>query len=571
MKHAAELRSRLREIDGKGYGAYKRIQGAYQFEQFRLIIDKVQGDPFAAPSAIRIRVPQDIAQFPQDTFQSRSRYIALCDYLARQVGSAAQAQTQGNRGSGKSGRIAIDQPGQEILERTCVTIDATAVEARLSIGLPAFGRKVAGKHADVMFFRELPAIIEQALLFASLSEQELYTHITVAEDADAVREQLREQGLVAFVANDAVLPRRSGVDQRPLTGSHVVPFSSPESLETTLSVPNAGNITGMGVPHGVSVIVGGGYHGKSTLLEAIELGVYNHIPGDGREFVVTVPTAMKIRSEDGRHIEKTDISPFIQNVPSGTDTQQFSSDNASGSTSQAANIVEAVELGSSALLIDEDTSATNFMIRDLRMQALVAKEKEPITPFLEKVSSLCTDCNIATIIVMGGSGDYFDVADHVISMSDYRPYDVTSTAHTIAQQYRSDRQIEDETGFSTIRHRIPLPSSVDARKGKKLKVKAQDRSAIHFGQYTIAVTALEQLADVSQTRAIANAIVYMQQYIDGQRTIADILARVEEDIAAHGLDILSPGLPNDFAQFRMQELGATLNRLRSLSVKQAGQ
>ena len=178
-----------------------------------------------------------------------------------------------------------------------------------------------------------------------------------------------------------LLPRRSGVDDRPLEGGGVVPFRSPESLRVVLQAPNAGSVPGMGVPVGVTLVVGGGFHGKSTLLRALEAGVYNHRPGDGRERVVSDPDTVKVRAEDGRAVAGVDISAFIDGLPLGQDTHHFTTPNASGSTSQAATIVEALESGAHALLVDEDTSATNFMLRDRRMQSLVPKDAEPITPF----------------------------------------------------------------------------------------------------------------------------------------------------------------------------------------------
>ena len=168
-------------------------------------------------------------------------------------------------------------------------------------------------------------------------------------------------------------------------------FVSPSSMEVTLNLPNHGPLKGMGIPKGITLIVGGGYHGKSTLLEALELGVYNHIAGDGREYVITESDAVKIRAEDGRSIKSADISLFINDLPNGKDTCCFYTEDASGSTSQAANVMEAIETGSRLLLIDEDTSATNFMIRDELMQRVVKRSQEPITPFIERVQWLAQE------------------------------------------------------------------------------------------------------------------------------------------------------------------------------------
>ena len=197
---------------------------------------------------------------------------------------------------------------------------------------------------------------------------------------------------------------------------HSVPFISPESLRITMNLPHKGKIIGMGIPQGITLIVGGGYHGKSTLLNALELGVYNHIAGDGREYVITDNTALKLRSEDGRSIKDVDISLFINDLPNKKNTHCFSTADASGSTSQAAGIIEGMEAGSKVFLLDEDTSATNFMVRDTFMQEIISREKEPITPFLERAQKLYTIAGISTLLVAGSSGAFFHIADTIIQM-----------------------------------------------------------------------------------------------------------------------------------------------------------
>ncbi|NQT92600.1 MAG: ABC-ATPase domain-containing protein, partial [Lentisphaerae bacterium] len=529
----------------------------------------VQGDPFAAPSRVRVRVRQDRARFPSDTHAPRSREIALRDFLTRRFHAAARRLSSRGQGSGKSGLIDIDRPGQEILERTSVFVTDSFVEARFVVGLPAFGRRVAGRHAADMLCRDVPAIVEDSLLFTSLDCDSVYRHVETAEDADALRDQLADHDLVAFVADGAILPRATGIDDRPLSEGDVVPFKSPASLCVTLATPNRGGVTGMGIPRGVTLIVGGGYHGKSTLLAALEQGIYNHVPGDGREQVVTDPNAVKIRAEDGRGIEKVCITPFISDLPFGKDTDAFSTDDASGSTSQAANIVEALEIGASALLIDEDTSATNFMIRDHRMQELVAADREPITPFIDKVRQLASEKSVSTVLVIGGSGDYFDVADRVLCMLCYEPKDVTAEACEIAERHKAERKPEGGESFGAVRDRTPLAAGFDARKGRReAKISEKGLNAIAFGVHHIDLSAVEQLADTSQTRAIGDAIHYAVRYMDGTRTLREVVERVMADIEEEGLDILSDRPAGDYARFRGQELAAAINRLRTLQVRQ---
>ncbi|NEQ30730.1 MAG: ABC-ATPase domain-containing protein [Leptolyngbya sp. SIO4C5] len=569
MATQADLQTKLRQLDGHSYKAYKSIRGDYAFDTFTLTIDYVQGDPFAAPSQLQVKVPQAVAGFPAALYSHPSRAIALQDYLTRQFDRAAQSLRQ-KRGSGKSGLISVMSPGQVILARTTAFVTPETVELRFVAGLPAFGRRIAGHQAAAMLCGDLPELVDRALFYRQLQADQLSHHVNTAEDADWLRSQLSQRGLVAFVADGAVLPRRSGVDDRPLT-AQVTPFRSPDSLQVAFDCPHAGRITGMGIPKGISLIVGGGYHGKSTLLRAIEQGIYNHVPSDGRQQVVTDPGAVKIRAEDGRSVTGVDISPFISHLPQNRSTQHFSTPNASGSTSQAASIIEAVEAGATVLLVDEDTAATNFMIRDRRMQALIAKEKEPITPFIDKIQSLYTDYGVSTILVMGGSGDYFDVADTVIALDSYQPAEVTKAAKAIAAQYATDRAPEGGEHFGTVTQRVILPASLDASKGRReVSLKVRDIDELRFGTEAVDLAAVEQLIEPGQVRAIAAAMVYAQRhYFDGKQPLATVLDAVMQDLERQGLDILSDRTVSDFSSFRRFELAAAINRVRSLQVEPA--
>lgn len=572
-KDAHWLRQTLQRIDGRGYKAYKDIQGSYNIGPFTLFIDYVQGDPFAAPSRLRLRVPARVAGFPGELYSNKPRRIALEDYLTRAFARQIRAVTEGRRGSGKSGLVAIDAPGQEVLERTSMVVCPEYVEARFVVGLPAKGRRVLGRQAEEMLLGEIPRIGEAALLYENFPGDEMRRHVDLAEDQHHLRQQLRERNLVAFVADGAILPRESGVSDRPLPRKLAVPFRSPASLRVTIDLPHHGPITGMGVPAGITLIVGGGYHGKSTLLQAIERGVYDHIAGDGREYVITDPDAVKIRAEDGRRVASVDISPFINNLPFGQDTTDFSTDDASGSTSQASNIIEALEAGARVLLVDEDTSATNFMIRDFRMQQLVAKDNEPITPFVDKVHQLYRDLGVSTILVMGGSGDYFEVADTVIMMQEYLPVDVTEKAHQIAEEHQTGRLREGGERFGTVRPRRPLPQGIDPTKGRRRRVKIKSRGVdeIQFGVQDIDLQYVEQIVDSSQTNAIGDMIYYAgRKYIDGRRSLSEILDLLEADLDKQGLAVISPfgdGYPGEYARPRRHEVAAALNRLRTLEVR----
>lgn len=564
MHDKERLFQRLIQLDGRSYATYKELRGTYDFGAFALHIDHVQSDPFAAPSRMRACVPQASAAYPPHTYQNSSRSVALSAYLIDSFAAQARRHTQ-RSGSGYSGLIEIATPGQLLLERSAMRIDSTGVEARFTVGLPATGRRALGRQAAHLLCELLPEIIENALRYAANDAEEIERYITAGEDADILRTQLRARELVAFVADGSMLPRRSGIDDRPLAGA--VPFLSPPSLRVELELPNAGRVSGMGVREGVTLIVGGGFHGKSTLLRALERGIYNHRPDDGRQRVVCEASAVKIRAEDGRSIAGVDISPFINELPMGRDTTCFSSANASGSTSQAAYIAEAMEAGARTLLVDEDTAATNFMIRDERMRQLVSHE--PITPLVDRVHALYRERGISTVLAMGGSGDYLDVADCVIAMEDYLPRDVTKRARTIAAAHPTARKAATAHPLA-IRERIPQPHSMDARRGKRsLDARTRGDHCVLFGRETIDLNGVEQLVDGGQTRAIARALLYARtHYIDGRRSLADVLDAVERDLAERGLDALDDRCLGDLTHFRRQELAAAINRLRSLQVLQ---
>jgi len=557
-----KLQALLTKIDGKGYKAYKSLQGEYQFKDYRLIIDHVQGDPFADPSRIRIVVPGDRAEFPEELHSNAIRRIALEDYLGRAVETAIKHHVKGQRGSGKSGQISIATSGQQVLQRNALLIGKEGVEARLQLALPASGRSILGRQAEAMLFNELPAVVQAALYYCNLDAAALEYHVDSVEDQDFLRCWLAEQGLAAFIADDSVLPRYSGVDDRPMQ-QDVITFQSPESLGYEVDLPHAGRVRGMGIPAGVTLIVGGGFHGKSTLLNAIERGVYNHIPGDGRERVVTLENAVKIRAEDGRAISHVNISPFINNLPFGRDTDSFCTVNASGSTSQAANIMEALECGTDLLLIDEDTSATNFMIRDQRMQALVSKEREPITPLSQQIRALYEVHGISTILVMGGSGDYFSEADRVIMMDAYQPYEVTAEAKALATPLKKESTLA--SSFQRLQRR-PDPSSLSPyRDNNRLKIQPYGMDKLIYGEQEIEISAIEQLLDRGQLVAIGYLIKYYAEHYATEG--CDLVEGLRQTLGAiddSGLDIVLPYIDGRLALPRLHESAAVINRMRNL-------
>ena len=565
MKSAQALEQTLTSLDGQKYGAYKQIKDIYEFNLFKLRVDHIQADPFAPPSKMSVVIDRQQAKFPDSLLNSELKQRAVSDYLTRVFHKQIQSIVAQDK---KVSKIQIDSCGQEILERTAVVIKNHQIEARIEVGLPARGRTILGRIARHTLINVLPQIVEHALCYRNINGSQLQQQVELMMDQEEIRQQLVKRDLVAFVANGAILPRKSGVSDLPM--NNAIAFKSPKQYEIVMKLSSGKVIKGMGIPKGITLIVGGGYHGKSTLLEALERGVYNHIAGDGREYVITNQDAMKIRAEDGRSIQNVNIQPFIDHLPGERDTTHFSTENASGSTSQAANVMEALESQASLLLIDEDTSATNFMIRDGRMQRLIAPEKEPITPFSNKVKALYDDHNVSTILIVGGSGDYFDVADQVLMMDEYVLKDVTQHAKDIAQSDGYQRKVSSHNQFGHISSRIPLRASFN-QKGKRDRFKAKGLNVVTYGKETIHISGLEQLVDDSQTQGLAMMLSYVKnELLDDKSTIVELTNCLYQRIEKHGLDVISNhhGHPVHLALPRKQEFIATLNRYRRLKIKQ---
>ena len=568
MQTAAELRSLLNRIDRRGYPAYKDARGTYQFPNYILSIDHVQGDPFAAPSRLSILVKGRAAGFPPELYDRPHRRIALQDQLTRRFGAAAERFSFQAKGSGQSGLIAVSRCGQEVLERTACRLDPKSgdVLMRFQVGFPANGRTVNAGELGKILLDFLPKCAEQALFYQNLDRERLRAAVDLAEDQHCIREQLPGLGLCAFVANGSVLPRASGVSSKPMGDG--VKFVSPKELEVTLDLPRGRRITGMGIRRGVTLIVGGGYHGKSTLLGALELGVYDHIAGDGREYVITDPSAVKIRAEDGRSIRKTDISLFISGLPNGKDTVAFETEDASGSTSQAANVIESIEAGTSLLLIDEDTSATNFMVRDELMQRVIRRDMEPITPFIERVRELYESYGVSTVLVAGSSGAYFHVADTVIQMDRYVPRDITALAKAEAGNFPI-RVDPPKPAAPLCFDRRPQPSPSFSG-GDRTKIKTLPREGVMVNKEVIDLRYVEQLVDSEQLTALGYCVVYaLRNLLDGRRDLRRVADELEAAIDRGTLAALCgdrSGVPG-LARPRRQEILACLNRCRGLRIQ----
>ena len=608
MKQSADLKRLLTSIDHKSYPAYKDVRGAYDFNTYILSIDHVQGDPFASPSKVSIQVRHAKAGFPAELFDTPWKKTALEDYLLRCFSREIGRLSFKAKGSGKSGLIEIGR---------------NEITARFEVGFPAFGRTINSGELIRIFFDFLPGCVENVFFYRRQNTAEIKKRITLADDQQFIRNELKRLDLVSFVADGSILPRETGVSDRPMKGS--VAFHSPDSLRITLNLPGHGPISGMAIHRGITLIVGGGYHGKSTLLKALESGVYNHIPGDGREYVITDETAVKLRAEDGRSINHVDISLFIRDLPNKKDTTCFSTADASGSTSQAAAVIESIEAGTRAFLIDEDTSATNFMLRDDLMQRIVSRDKEPITPFIERARDLYKQAGISTVLVAGSSGAYFFIADTIIQMDAYRPFDITEMVKNACEQEASkpaiqapgfklptagrklaaggtgravgamaldfgdsraeaggESQEEGENSGRSGRFGNRGGSASDAgrfergRGGRReadrnsdrntrIKVRVHDKHSFQVAKEPVDLRFVEQLADSEQTAALAQMVRYcLEKGLLERCTVQETVATLLKAYEADGLSVFSDAsyAAMGLAMPRVQEIYACLNRFR---------
>ncbi|EHU4915949.1 ABC-ATPase domain-containing protein [Vibrio vulnificus] len=541
-----QLIAKLKKLEKQNYRAYQQIKGQYNFTDFDLFIDHIQSDPYASASRFRAFRAWSLTGLSWLKEESAAFQLGARDFIARSFAEFAKQENA----------IAISLHGQTVLDSTSVLFTEEGIELRFRVNLPAEGRDILAKKAINIITFHLPKFIRRSTIERELDKDALLTHCQVVEDQEALREQLEASGLVSFVANGSILPRVAGNCDLPMKDA--VEFTAPESLQVTLRAPNRGYITGLGIPKGITLIVGGGFHGKSTLLNAIERSIYNHIPGDGREYIVTDGSAMKIRAEEGRCVHHLNLSNYINHLPMGKDTADFTTQDASGSTSQAAWLQESVEAGASTLLIDEDTSATNFMIRDERMQALVAKGDEPITPLVDRIGQLRDELEISTIIVMGGSGDYLDVADNVIQMHDYQALDVTEKAKEVIQLHPTQRHNESEAPLVTFPPRaLHCSALMNILTDGKFRVSAKGKDSLRFGKEFTDLSALEQLESSDEVNAIGWVWYQLAQHAgwnsNPAKQINELLGDAWfQNMPQHG----------DLAKPRPIDVMAALNRMR---------
>lgn len=567
MYNKIDLKNKLESIHRKSYPAYKSLRGSYTFGDFVLSIDHVQGDPFAAPSSLHVELPLKKAGFPEKYLEKRHTKTALEDLILRSFSKALDQYSFKAKGSGKSGLISTSRPGPEVMRRTAVEFNNIALLVRFEVGFPANGRTINAQELEKILLEFLPQIVKTCLFYQSWEKAKIQACYELAENQQRIREVLEERKLVAFCANGSILPRKSGVSSQPLKGA--IEFQSPESMEISIDLPFGNSIRGMGIPEGVTLIIGGGYHGKSTLLQALEQGVYNHVKGDGREYVITRADALKLRAEDGRAVSHLDLSLFIHDLPNGKDTHCFSTEDASGSTSQAAGVLEGMEAETSCFLIDEDTSATNFLVRDAFMQRVVSGDQEPITPFIARVRDLYEKVGISTILVAGSSGAFFHVADTIIQMDAYRPKDVKMSVEALLPEYPPADLCSNAEPFTlpTEKRMFVMERKIKrhgrGEREERIKTKVMGTDGFSIEHNIVDLRCVEQLIDTEQTAALAAILKHIVKKGSICMEMQELVAEINTLLKKKGMAAFVEGaLSCGYAYPRKEEIYLMLNRFR---------
>ena len=567
MYNKIDLKNKLESIHRKSYPAYKSLRGSYTFGDFVLSIDHVQGDPFAAPSSLHVELPLKKAGFPEKYLEKRHTKTALEDLILRSFSKALDQYSFKAKGSGKSGLISTSRPGPEVMRRTAVEFNNIALLVRFEVGFPANGRTINAQELEKILLEFLPQIVKTCLFYQSWEKAKIQACYELAENQQRIREVLEERKLVAFCANGSILPRKSGVSSQPLKDA--IEFQSPESMEISIDLPFGNSIRGMGIPEGVTLIIGGGYHGKSTLLQALEQGVYNHVKGDGREYVITRADALKLRAEDGRAVSHLDLSLFIHDLPNGKDTHCFSTEDASGSTSQAAGVLEGIEAETSCFLIDEDTSATNFLVRDAFMQRVVSGDQESITPFIARVRDLYEKVGISTILVAGSSGAFFHVADTIIQMDAYRPKDVKMSVEALLPEYPPADLCSNAEPFTlpTEKRMFVMERKIKrygrGEREERIKTKVMGTDGFSIEHNIVDLRCVEQLIDTEQTAALAAILKHIVKKGSICMEMQELVAEINTLLKKKGMAAFVEGaLSCGYAYPRKEEIYLMLNRFR---------
>lgn len=570
MRDKKEFYQILSAINGAAATEYSRLVGDFDFSRYVLKINSLD-QVEQGGNLLVVRVPQILAGFPPHLFNTPVRRTALEDFLTRRLVAEIDRLSRYDAKGISRRRLTIAVPGQKILPRTSLLAAEEYLEARITVHLPLAGGLVDSVGAQEIFFEDLSDVVNRSLIYCNLDDAELEEFVDLMEDVDQIRQILPTRGLVAFLAEGSLLSRLGNTDYPG--HDELRPLFVDESLSMEMDTPNGGTVRGVGIPQGITLILGDAYSGRSDILSGIAHGIYNHIPGDGRERCVTVPDAVQVAAEVGRSIQRVDLSFFLGALPGEENTSLYSRIDADPSAAQAAQVIESLEVGARVLLFDESSSSSAFLTRDARLDPVMPITEQHIQPLSVRARQLVDDLGVSLVVAGSSSvAEFISVADQIYRVEGGKLEDITEACKAIEIQSQDVPAYQDVARLVE-RSRWVVPSSLDPSSGKEDQhVEALARDLLEFGRSTIDLQGVKQLADIYQTETIGRILYYAKiHYLDERRPIRELLDLVDRDLSTEGLECLSRDLRGDFARPRRYEIAAALNRLDTLRISHSAE
>jgi len=562
MKDKLEFYNILKEVDGREPVDLTRLLGDYDFNRYVVKITQAPQGTDEIQLPVVVRVTHSVAGFPEKLLSSPIRRTALEDFLTRKLSAAIESQATFDASGTARRRIILPRPGQKILPRSTIQITDEFTDIRLAMLIPTQRGRIDGIALQSVFFDDLPMIVQEALLYCNMDSTEVESFVGLMEDADDIRQSLAQRGLVGFVGSGAMIDRAPGTDVPSYESERTLVIDP--ALQISFDTPHHGSISGVGITSGVTLILGDMFSGRIELMQALASGIYNHIPGDGREYIVTMPDTVYIASEPGRSVHRVDLGCFLAE-------QDYSSISAGPYHSQAASLIEALEVGARVIIMDESDSCPGFFGGDDRVQSLLG-EREGIASLASRARQLAQELGVSTII--GGHAavaSFIPIADTILSIKDGVITNITKEAKASLSSIPEPSVPPYDFTQLIETARWVIPSSIDASVGRMDGViHVEDTGTVTFGRYTIRLGITHQVADIQQTLTLGLIIEYARQrYLDKPRPLRELLDLVERDLSTEGLEQITREVRGDLARPRRYEIAAALNRLPSLRVSRA--
>ncbi len=522
MKTVNDLKKILRkDINGNKKSSFQSLASDV-YEYYNGITLRFECINYRFPEIMNmyINVPVEILKI--DIMKLDKISVFAEDYILRElspiVNEYGKSMCNESKEIRAQGDIRMQSVNNKIVRRTGVLYNNGKFVLKMWCRFPLIGVAAVSGKKSCRLITELLKLLD--VWVENFDVNRLYKKSQIYINQCEIRKYLKDNDYVCFIKNGSILPREK---ENNVSKTDATPFQAPSTMEYTIKLKSGEILTGMVIAKGLTVITGGGYSGKTTIIDAIESGIYNHVEGDGREYVITEETALKVYAEDGRVVNNLDMSPFFKQEISEESIEDFSTEHASGSVSQAANIIEAVYAGSKLLLIDEDKSATNFMVRDKIMRKII--NNEPIIPLTDRIDELTKKMNIAVIMVIGAISEYFNYADKILLTEDYKLYDISDNVEK-TDKIHIDDGICNWTKDRKIKSRIGSMENCFFR-----TVHAENNRKIVLDNYTADVMSLTTITTNEQLNSLAFVMEKLLAKLDNDELKKDVSLAVEQIFA----------------------------------------